>query len=50
LAITYSMFLPYLISIPSHIPPSRTVTRMRFDKTVITFAYELGLRYFFEIG
>jgi hypothetical protein len=41
--------LPYPISIPSHIPPSRTVTRTCFGKTVITFTYELGLMYFFEI-
>jgi hypothetical protein len=42
--------LPYPISILSHILPSRTVTRMCFGKTVLTFAYELGLSYFFEIG
>jgi hypothetical protein len=43
--------LPYPILIPSHIPPSRTVTEMCFGKMVITFAYKLGLRYFFlEIG
>jgi hypothetical protein len=42
--------LSYLISILTHIAPCKTVTRTRFDKTVITFAYELGLRYFFEIG
>jgi hypothetical protein len=46
-AVTYSKYLPYPISIPSHIPPSRTVTRTRFGKTGITFAYKLGLSYFF---
>jgi hypothetical protein len=47
-AVTNSKFLPYPILIPSHIPPSRTVTRTCFGKTVITFAYELRLRYFFK--
>jgi hypothetical protein len=45
--ITNSKFPPYLISILSHSPPFRTVTQTCFGKTVIIFAYELGLRYFF---
>jgi hypothetical protein len=49
-AITHSKFLPYPISILSHILPSRTIIQTCFGKTVITFAYELGLTYFFEIG
>jgi hypothetical protein len=49
-AVTNNKFLPYPISIPSYILPSRNVTRTCFGKTVITFAYELGLRYFFKIG
>jgi hypothetical protein len=46
-AVTNNMFLPYPISIPNHILPSRTVTWTCFGKTVIIFAYELRLRYFF---
>jgi hypothetical protein len=47
IAVTYSKFLPYPILIPSHIPPSKTVAWMCFGKTVMTFAYELGLGYLF---
>jgi hypothetical protein len=46
-AITNSKFSAYPISILSHILPYRTVTQTCFGKTVITFAYELGLSYFF---
>jgi hypothetical protein len=47
-AIINCKFLPHPISIPSHIPPSRTVTQTCFGKTVITFAYKIRLSYFLK--
>jgi hypothetical protein len=49
--VTNSKFLSYPILIQNHILCSRTVTRMCFSKTVITFAYELRLGYsFLKLG